>query len=426
MRLYPPDSESAASIWTLIEHNPCHQPGGRPDGGQFAPKGQGDCAGAQAEFAGLKAEWARVNESLSNLMHHPSNHPEVREKMQALKKIVKRMFRLKADPGTVEGIGLPGGPRDLVIVGAGPGGLSAATMAGTENLDTLLVEADTKVGGQAKYSTRIENFLGFPVGASGQQLAERWFEQAQRLGVEAQLGTRVVKLEYDPESEIKTLTLSNGKKIQARAVVIAGGVQFRHMDNMPNNPNVVYGDAERLAFLAGKDPVIIIGGSNGAAQAAAGLAKTSRHVTLLSRSPLTKSMSAINRTALENNPKISVVYDSFSELITERGKITGIVTKDGARLNGKAIGVFIGSAPDTDWIHPSIKRTDKGLIQTNRDFETDIPGVYAVGDVRDGSALRIGAAVGEGAASVGHIFKYYDRLKASDYYKRLRKKEGGG
>ena len=179
--------------------------------------------------------------------------------------IVKEISHLHADPGTAAGIGLPGGPRDVTIVGAGPGGWPLASTARTEGLDTLVIEANAIAGGQAKFSSRIENFGGFPIGVTGERLTQNMFEQAQRLGAETKLGTRVTSMTYDENTGLKHLTLSNGEHIDSRTVILAGGVEFRRMA-FPGSegPGVIIGDGKALAKAGAGGMVAVIGGSNGA------------------------------------------------------------------------------------------------------------------------------------------------------------------
>ena len=395
------------------EYNPCHKPGGSPGGGQFATKGTGQCEGGvqtasdRAEFQRLKGQWARVNNDLLEHIEHPDS-PEARAKMLELKTIVKQMYRLNADPGGLEGVGLPGGPRDIAIVGAGPGGLAAAVMGGTDGLDTLFIEADEKVGGQAKFSSRIENYPGFPIGASGKRLAETLHEQAMRVGAEGKLGVRVTGLAYDEATGLKTLTLSNGETVTARSVIIAGGVQFRRMD-FPgsDSKSVVYGNAEDLAEIAKGRTAVVVGGSNGAAQAALGVARSAREVYVVSRSPLEKGMSDYQVSALANHPKIKVLVGEEIAALESGGSLR---LKSGKSIKADGVGLFIGSAPKTDWLPNGIARNARGQIRVNDDLETGIRGVFAVGDIREGGIGRIGAAVGDGQYAQRNVFQYFKRL----------------
>ena len=347
-----------------------------------------------------------MNNDLLDHVNDPSS-PEAQQAMDTLKGIVKQMYALDADPGGHEGIGLPGGPRDVVIVGAGPGGLTAAVMGGTDGLDTLFIDAQERPGGQAKFSSRVENYPGFPIGATGQRLSETMYEQALRVGAEGKLGVRVTGLSHDPETDIKTLTLSNGETVQARSVIIAGGVEFRKMDiEGDRKDDIIYGDGHKLAKLGAGKTVVVAGGSNGAAQAALGAAKKAEEVVVVSRSPIEKSMSDYQVSALRNNPKIRVVEgDEIAGWSGDR-----VQMKSGASVKANALGCFFGGAPDTRWLPKEI-RTTKGRIDVDDDLETSIPGVFAVGDNRSGNIGRIGAAVGDGQMAVKNVFGYFERTK---------------
>lgn len=416
-----------AGEWAEDEH-PRH-PAGGPEGGQFAPKGSdsssssasdgggstvspAQIAADRAQFFRLKEQWARTNNDLLNYIDRPGS-AEATAKLDELKALVKQMHRLHADPGGLEGIGLPGGPRDIVVVGAGPGGLTAAVMGGTDGLDTLFVDAQTIPGGQAKFSSRIENYPGFPVGTSGRNLAESLYQQAERVGAEGKLGVRVTNLTYDPATGLKTLMFSDGEKVEARSVVLAGGLEFRKMD-FPgaNSQSVIYGDGERLAREGAGRAVVVVGGSNGAAQAALGVAQTASNVYVVSRSGIDKGMSDYQVAALRNHPKITIIEgDEIGQLWTNKaGHAESLTTKMGRRLPCNALGIFIGGAPDLKWLPPAV-RLEKGKISVNSDLETGVPGVFAVGDIRHGSIGRIGAAVGDGQVAERGVFEYFKRLK---------------
>lgn len=414
-----PKAARALADWDESQHP-------RDDDGKFATKDGGGGSDtpekatpasprdrARAEFGRLKAKWAKVNNDLLEYVDKP-NAPEVNAKMDELKGIVKEMYRLDADPGGLEGIGLPGGARDIIVVGAGPGGLAAAVMGGTDGLDTLFIDANTTVGGQAKYSSRIENYPGFPIGTSGRHLAENLYEQAQRVGAEGMLGVRVTGLAYNEETGEKTLTLSNGETVTGRTVIVAGGVEFHKLD-FPGaeSKSVIYADGERLAKEGAGKPVVVIGGSNGAAQAALGAARTAQQVYVVSRSAIDKSMSDYQVTALRNNPKINVIEnDEISKLfLDDHGNATEAALKSGRKVSAAAVGVFIGGASNTSWLPSTVQKRD-GKIVVNDGLETSVPGVFAIGDIRHGSIGRIGAAVGDGQLAERNVFQYFDKLRA--------------
>jgi phage-related protein (TIGR01555 family) len=354
--------------------------------------------GDVAKYKALKNQWAQVNNGLLAYVDKPDS-PEAREKLGELEGLVKQMQVLHADPGTTEGIGLPGGPRDVVIVGAGPGGLAASINGAAEGLDTLVIEANAVAGGQAKFSSRIENFPGFPVGVTGQHLTQDMFVQAQRLGAEATLGTRVTAMTYDATTGLKHLTLSNGQHVDSRTVILAGGVEFRHMAFPGSEGSGIFvGDGKALAAAGTGGSVVVIGGSNGAAQAALGCAQSAQHVYLLARHPIADSMSDYQISALKNNPKVTVIEsDSIVKMFRDQhGNPESIETAKGQRLPVKALGEFLGSVPDARWLPANIPLAKGGRVPTNAGLETPIPGVYAIGDMRDGAIGRVGVAVGEG------------------------------
>ena len=391
---------------------------GRPgEVGGSAPSGGGSGTETKSEsykksretFRALKREWSTTNTQLLKYVDHPDS-TEARALLQKQKEITQAMQRLDIDPGGLEGIGLPGGPRDVVVIGAGPGGLSASIAGATEGLDTLVIDGNTEIGGQAKFSSRVENYPGYPIGTSGDDLAQDMFNQATRVGAEAKLGVRAVGLTNDPETGIKTITLSNGETIQTRAVVLGTGVEFRPMDfEGAQSPNVIYGDAKTCAEQAAGGSAVIIGGSNGASQAALTVAEKANEVYLLSRSPLEKSMSAYQRGQIENHPKIKTIigdqiaaYDEASHTVS---------TINGRDLSANAVGVFIGSRPNLDWLPTEITK-ENGRIKTDINMETSIPGVFAVGDNRVGSVGRIITAAGDGQVAIRSAFDYFNRLQS--------------
>ena len=168
-------------------------------------------AGDREKFEDLSKQWSGLNNQLLSEINDPAG-PKAQALSRQMEQVVQEIHTLHADPGTPEGIGLPGGPRDVTIVGAGPGGMESAIMGGAEGLDTLLVEGNVVPGGQAKFSSRIENFPGFPVGVAGEKLTQDMFKQAQRLGAETKLGTKVTHLHVDEKTGMKTLTLPRARK----------------------------------------------------------------------------------------------------------------------------------------------------------------------------------------------------------------------
>ncbi len=266
-------------------------------------------------------------------------------------------------------------------------------------------------GGQARYSSRIENFPGFPIGVTGEALTKNMFDQSKRLGAEQMLGVRVTNLDYDESTGLKRLTLSNGTQIDSRSVILAGGVEFR-TPTFPGaeGPGVIVGDGKALAAQCVGTDATVTGGSNGAAQAALGAAVNANHVYLVSRSPITKGMSDYQVAAVRNNPKITVLENESVTRVhrDSAGNITGVETTSGKKLSSKVLGVFLGSVPETNWLGGKVNRDKSGRISTNTRLETSIPGVFAVGDMREGAIGRVGVAVGEGQLALREAHVYLE------------------
>lgn len=372
------------------------------------------------KYRELKQDWSRVNNSLLQYVNTP-DVPEAQAGLAQLNTLVKEMHKLHADPGGIKGIGLPGGPRDVIVVGAGPGGLSTAIQAATDGLDVTFIDTQPITGGQSKMSSRVENYPGFPIGISGDQLANKMYEQAVRLGAEAKLETQVTGLQYNPETGIHTVNLSDGTTMEGRSVVIAGGVQFRELPGFKetNDSGIVYGDGKKMAQLGAGKNIVVYGGSNGAAQAALGAAKTANHVYVLSRSPIGKSMSDYQIEALKANTKVTIIEnDSAKAFEYNEGKPVKLHTMGGKELDADVLGIFAGSKPNTSWLPPEVARvTEKGptlgKIKVDEHFGVldsngkCIPGVYAVGDIREGSIQRILASAAEGQLAERNIFQYF-------------------
>lgn len=370
-------------------------------------------------FEALKTRWADVNNELLPLLDAP-NSQDALQKLETLKGIVKEMYALDVDPGNFADIQLPGGPRDCVIVGAGPGGLTAAINAGHEGLDTLLIEASEEVGGQGKYSSRVQNFPGFPIGISGGQLAENMHEQAQRMLADLHLGVRVIEMTDDPNTGLKTLHLSDGEVVVTRSVIIAGGLEMRKIPfTGSDSPSVIVQDTNKINAAGVGKAVVIVGGSNGAAQAALAAALTAESVTILSRSPLDKGMSQSQIDALLAHPKIGpgriIEGEEVTELETDlNGRGRSLMTTTGRHLDANVVGVFAGSAPNLKWLPAEVGLvTTKGgkKVPVNEDFETNMPGVYAIGDATEKGAARMVIAAGQGATAVKNLFGHFEREK---------------
>ena len=318
--------------------------------------------------------------------------------------------------------------RDLIIVGAGPSGLAAAVYAASEGLDALLIESDSP-GGQAGSSSKIENYLGFPTGVSGQELASRAITQAQKFGAKMMVAHKVVELRC--ERRPYQVVLDNGNNLAARAIVISTGAQYTRppIDNLKDfeGRGVYYGATYIESQLCGGEDVIVIGGGNSAGQAAVYLSQSARKVHLLVRSGgLSNSMSRYLIQRITDNPGIEIhVRTEMIGLQGERDleRVCWVDRSTGESSTHEIRHVFImaGASPRTDWLKGCVAMDDKGFILTGRDLdgqselippaawtlkrppqmlETSLPGVFAVGDVRAGNVKRVASAVGEGAIAI--------------------------
>lgn len=317
---------------------------------------------------------------------------------------------------------------DLIVIGGGPAGLAAAVYGASEGLRTVLIER-TATGGQAGQSSRIENYLGFPDGVSGGQLAERARRQAEKFGAELITARTAVALEVNGAK--RTVRFADGGSVDAHAVILATGVSYRQLaaDGCTEltGCGVYYGAAVSVAPDCEGEEVYVIGGANSAGQAAMYLSRTAKSVNIVVRAPsLEASMSYYLIQQIEANPKINVLTctevkrasgDGHLEkltLINNRTEVTEEVTC------GRMF-IFIGAAPRTDWLDGVLARDDHGFILTGPDLrnvcgwtldrpphhlETSVPGVFATGDVRAASAKRVAAAVGEGSMAVMLVHRY--------------------
>lgn len=320
--------------------------------------------------------------------------------------------------------------RDLIIVGAGPSGLAAAVYAASEGLDVLVIETASP-GGQAGSSSKIENYLGFPTGVSGQELATRAFVQAEKFGAKMMLARSVARL--DCERRPFQVVLDNGSNLAARAIVISTGAQY----NKPRIPNlqkyegqgIYYGATFMEAQLCEQEEIIIVGGGNSAGQAAVFLSQTAGKVHMLVRAgQLSDTMSRYLIQRIEENPAIEIHYkteivalegDAHLERVTWRDTTSGIASTHDIRH----VFVMAGASPGTAWLKGCIALDDKGFILTGRDLdaateapvwplarppqmlETSLPGVFAVGDVRSGNVKRVASAVGEGSIAISLVHR---------------------
>ena len=320
---------------------------------------------------------------------------------------------------------------DVVVVGAGPAGLAAAVYAASEGLDVLVLEA-TAPGGQAGTSSRIENYLGFPTGISGQALAGRALTQAQKFG--ANVGVACVAARLNCEQRPYSLELSDGSAVHASIVVIATGAQYRELniDNLQRfiGTGIYYAATHLEAKLCEGEEIAIVGGGNSAGQAAVFLATGCRHVHMMVRSDgLADSMSRYLIRRIEETPNITL--HTRTEIKTLEGgdrlERVGWRSETSDQVETCEIGhVFLmtGAVPNTKWLQGCVALDDKGFVRTGSDLnaedlaaagwplpraphllETSLPGVFAVGDVRSGSVKRIASAVGEGSICVQFVHR---------------------
>jgi len=317
------------------------------------------------------------------------------------------------------------GVYDVVIVGGGPAGLAAGVYGGSEGLRTIMVEREAP-GGQAGTSSRIENYLGFPGGVSGGDLANRALTQAKRFGVEVLVTRSVESVERHDHGF--TIRLDGSETIETRTVVVATGVAWRRLDAAGDDKlvgrGVYYGAARTEALRTRGKDVFVVGGGNSAGQGAMYFANYARSVTLLIRGEsLAKTMShyLIEQLATKSNVAIeartvvaAVDGDEHLETVTTRSVDTGVET---VRLAG-ALFVFIGADTETAWLPASLERDAHGFIRTGRDIETwsearppyaletSVPGIFAAGDVRAASVKRVASSVGEGSMAIAFIHEY--------------------
>ena len=321
--------------------------------------------------------------------------------------------------------------RDVVIVGAGPAGLAAAVYAASEGLDVLVLETSAP-GGQAGSSSKIENYLGFPTGISGQALAGRAYMQAQKFGAQVMIAHGANRLAC--ERKPYAIEIDGGPRVPARAVVIATGAEYRKppLANMTQfeNAGVYYGATFMEAQLCRGEEVIVVGGGNSAGQAAVFLAQTAKHVHVLVRSKgLAESMSRYLIRRIELNPAITLhAYTQIEALEgtahLERVRWRNHETDAVETRDIRHVFVMTGADPSTHWLAGCVALDAKGFIKTGPDLssddlatanwplprpphllETSLPAVFAVGDVRGGSIKRVASAVGEGSIAISFVHK---------------------
>lgn len=327
--------------------------------------------------------------------------------------------------------------RDLVVVGAGPSGLAAAVYAASEGLDVVVIETGTP-GGQAGSSSRIENYLGFPTGLSGGDLARRGVVQAQRFGVEILSPQEAVAIRI--EGPYRIIKLMDGSEISCHALMIATGVQWRRLDapgiDRLQGAGVYYGGGATEAISCKGETVYVIGGANSAGQAAMNFAKYAEKVVILVRgSSLSSTMSQYLIDQIKEMPNISVwAHASVAEAHgTTRLEEVSVLCSDTGKIErvpATAMFIFIGALPRTDWLAGVVERDDRGFLLTGPDLivdghapkswtlerdpfllETNVPGIFAVGDVRHGSVKRVASGVGEGSVAVQFIHQYLSKVQ---------------
>ena len=326
---------------------------------------------------------------------------------------------------------VPGSVTDLVVVGTGPAGLAAAVYGSSEGLDTISLDAIAP-GGQAGASSRIENYVGFPNGISGGDLTARAAIQAQRLG--ARLNAPCEAVELRTEQGFHIVVLADGSEIATRAVIIASGARYRRLTVAElerfEGAGIYYAATELEARLCRNSMVVVVGGGNSAGQAAIYLSQQgSRVMLVVRRHELVETMSQYLIARIEADPHIEVMTRTEVRGLagdTHLEQITLEHTTSGARQTVACGGLFcfIGAVPSTAWLHDCVSLDRNGFVLTdrslsdqggNRDafadrdplpFETSLPGVFAVGDVRLGSMKRVAAAVGEGSSAVRSVHQY--------------------
>ncbi len=345
---------------------------------------------------------------------------------------------INPDKGTLAAaVGIHAAPEapfyDLVIVGGGPAGLAAAVYGASEGLSTAMIERQAP-GGQAGTSSRIENYLGFPKGVSGADLARRAIAQATRLGAELVTAVEVTSVEV--EGPLKHVHLSDGSEVTCRALIVASGMAVRRLD-VPGyerfeGAGVYYGAAATEASTYRDQEVFVIGGANSAGQAAVMFSKTSSRVTMIVRaSRLEEKMSQylVDQIAGIDNIEVLTsmrVMEVEGSDRVESITLQNVATSEVQRREASALFIFVGAVPHTSFLGEAVAMNAKGFIYTGVDvesfveswpldrnpfaLETSVPGVFAAGDVREGAIRRVANAVGEGSVAVTFVHRYLDTV----------------
>jgi thioredoxin reductase (NADPH) len=299
---------------------------------------------------------------------------------------------------------------DLIVIGGGPTGLTAALYAAREGMDVLVVERSA-LGGQAGVTERLDNFPGFPEGVGGEEFADRLTRQAGRFGVEMLKAQEVVGLRAEAES--RYVQTADGEEYGARAVLIATGSTYRRL-GVPGEDDLIGAGIHFCATCDGPfykgQPVAVIGGGNSAAEESLFLTRFASQVTLLVRGPaLSASQAIIDK--VREHPEIAVRYNTDVEAFTGDGKLGGIAVRDrrtGAteELHPAGAFVFIGLSPNSGWLPAEIERDQYDFVVTTPTLETSVRGVFSAGDVRKGSTKQAASAAGEGATAALMIREY--------------------
>jgi thioredoxin reductase (NADPH) len=325
---------------------------------------------------------------------------------------------------------------DLAIVGGGPAGLAAAVYGASEGLHTVMIEREAP-GGQAGMSSRIENYLGFPSGLSGGDLARRGVVQAQRFGVEILAPQEAVGVRT--EGPYRIVKLADGNEISCHALMIASGVQWRRLEapgvDRLQGAGVYYGGGATEALSCKGEMVYVVGGANSAGQAAMNFSKYADRVVILVRGDsLASTMSQYLIDQIKETPNIQLwthasVAEVHGETHLEEISVLCSDTNKLERVSASAVFIFIGALPRTDWLTDIVVRDERGFILTGPDLmqggqrpkgwgldrdpfllETNVPGIFAVGDVRHGSVKRVASGVGEGSVAVQFIHQYLSKV----------------
>src|SRR5437763_377202 len=325
---------------------------------------------------------------------------------------------------------------DMAIVGGGPAGLAAAAYGASEGLHTVIVEREAP-GGQAGMSSRIENYLGFPTGLSGGDLARRAVVQAQRFGVEILSPQEAVDIRT--EASYRILKLADGSEISCHALMIASGVQWRRLEapgiDRLQGAGIYYGGGATEALSCKGEIVYVVGGANSAGQAAMNFARYAERVVILVRGEsLSSTMSQYLIDQVKATPNIQLwthasVTEAHGDSHLEEISVLCSDTNNVERVPANAMFIFIGALPRTDWLGKCVERDERGFLLTGPDLirdgqrpkgwtldrdpyllETNVPGIFAVGDVRHGSIKRVASGVGEGSVAVQFIHQYLSKV----------------